>query len=100
MFLSEDRLVKESCGPESFKLALETSQNLIITLRPYIQGHITLRDASPSPVKAPKKASKVQSRPAKKKMTKMSDSESSSSTEDEETRATPGVELASGVLSS
>ena len=71
MFLSEDRLVKESCGLESFKLTLETSQNLIITLRPYIQGHITLRDASPSPVKAPKKVSKVQSRLGKKKMTKM-----------------------------
>ena len=71
MFISEGRVVKESCGPESFKLALETSQNLIITLRPYIQGHITLRDASLSPVKAPKKFCKVQSRPRKKKMTKL-----------------------------
>ena len=98
MFLSEDELVKESCGPESFKLALETSQDLIIALRPYIQGHITLRDASPSPIKAPKKVVMVQSRWGKKKMTKMSDSESSSSTEDEETRAMPGAELASSVL--
>ena len=30
----------------------------------------------------------------------MSDSDSSSSVEDEETRATPGAELASGILSS
>ena len=100
VYLSEDWLVKKCCGPESFKLDLESSQNLIVTLRPYIQGHITLRDASPSPVKSPKKVSKVQSRPTKKKMTKMSNSESSSSTEDGETRATPGIELVSGVLSS
>ena len=65
VYLSENRLVKKSCGPESFKLDLESSQNLIVTLRPYIQGHITLRDASSSPAKAPAKASKVQSRLAK-----------------------------------
>ena len=99
VYLSEDRLVKKCCGPESFKLDLESSQNLIVTLRPYIQGHITLRDASPSPVKAPKKVSKVQSRLGKKKMTKMSDSESSSSRDDEETQVMPGAELASGLLS-
>ena len=54
--MSEDRLVKESCGPESFKVAIETSKNLITTLRLYIQGHMTLREPSPSPVKvAPRK---------------------------------------------
>ena len=100
VFLSEDRLVKESCGPETFRKDLESSQNLIVTLRPYIQGHVTLKEYSPSPVKAPKKKSKVQSKPAKKKSAKLSDTDSSSSTEDDETRATPGVELASGVLSS
>ena len=69
-------------------------------LGPYIQGHMTLREPSPSPVKmAPKKMAN-QSRPAKKKVTKMSEFESSSSTNDEEMRATLGVELASGVLSS
>ena len=99
MFLFEDRLVNDSCDPESFKVAIETSQNLITTLRPYIQGHITLRDASPAPVKAPQKGSKMQSRLAKKKITKMSESESSSSMDDEETRAQPGAELAFGVLS-
>ena len=99
VYLSEDWLVKKSCGPESFKLDLESSQNLIVTLRPYIQGHKNLRDASSSPVKAPKKVSKVQLRPAKRKISKMSDSDSSSSTEDEETRATPGAKLASSVLS-
>ena len=98
--LSEDRLVKESRGPESFQKNLESSQNLIFTLRPYIKGHITLRVPCPSPVKAPRKTAKVQSRPAKKKTTKMSDSDSSSSTKDEDTKGTPGVELASGVLSS
>ena len=39
-------------------------------------------------------------RPVKRKISKMSDSDSSSSVEDEETRAAPGAELASGVLSS
>ena len=99
VYMSEYRLVMKSCGPESFKLDLESSQNLIVTLRPYIQGHKNLRDASSSPVKAPKKVSKVQLRPAKRKISKMSDSDSSSSTEDEETRATPGAKLASSVLS-
>ena len=91
VYLSEDRLVKKSCRPESFKLDLESSQNLIVTLRSYIQGHISLRDASPSQVMAPRKVSKVQSRLGKEKITKMSDFDSSSSTEDEETRATPGA---------
>ena len=100
VYLSEDRLVKKSCGPESFKLDLESSKNLIVTLRRYIQCHISPRDASPSLVKAPKKACKVQSRPGKKKITKMSNSDSSSSTKDEETRATLGAELPSSVLSS
>ena len=98
--LCEDRLIKESCGPESFKRDLENSKNIIVTLRPYIQGHINLREPSSSPVKAPKKPVKVQSRPQKKKTTKMLDSKSSSSTDDDDTKGTPGVELASGVLSS
>ena len=89
MFLSKDRLVKDSYGPESFKITIETSQNLITTLRPYIQGHITLRDVSPTSVKAPQKGSKRQSRPAKKKMAKMLESDSSSSTDDEDARTTP-----------
>ena len=97
VYLSEDRLVKKSCGPESFKLDLESSQNLIVALRPYIQGHISLKDASPSPVKAPKKVSKVQSRPGKRNISKMSDSDSSSSAKDE---VTTGAKLESGVLSS
>ena len=49
MYVSEDRLVKESRGPESFKFAIETTDNLITTLQPYIQGHVNLREASPSP---------------------------------------------------
>ena len=38
VYLSEDQLLKKSCGHESFKLDLESSKNLIVTLRPYIQG--------------------------------------------------------------
>ena len=68
MYVSEDRLVKDSCGPESFKVSIETSNNLITTLRPYIQGHVTLREPSPSPIMvAPRKVAN-QSRPAKKKV--------------------------------
>ena len=98
MYVSKDRLVKDSCGPEPFKVAIETSNNLITTLRPYIQGHMALRE--PSPVKvAPKKVAN-QSRPPKKKISKRFESESSCSTNDEETQATLGAELAFGVLSS
>ena len=97
VYLSEDLLVKESCGPESFQKDLQSSQNLIVTLRPYIQGHITPREPSPSPMKASTKTTKVQSRPAKKKTTKMSDSDSSSASKDEDTRGTLGAELASSV---
>ena len=100
VFLSEDLLVKESCGPEAFKKDLESSQNLIVTLRPYIQGHVTLRDEVPSPLKATKRVSKVQSRPPKKKTTKMSDTDSTSENEEEDNKGTSGAELASGVLSS
>ena len=93
VFLSEDHLVKKSCGPETFKIDLKDSLNLIVTFRPYIQGHKILRNGSPSPAKAHKKVSKVQSRLTKRKISQLSDSDSSSS-------ATPGAELASGILSS
>ena len=49
MYVSEDQLVKESRGLKSFKFAIETTDNLITTVRPYIQGHVNLREASPSP---------------------------------------------------
>ena len=52
----------------------------------------------PSPVKAPQKKVVVQSRTMKTKVSKMSESESSNSTHDEETRATLGAELAFGVF--
>ena len=85
---------------KSFKVAIETSNNLIPTLHPYIQGHISLREASSSSVKvAPKKVA-IPSRPTKKKVTKMSESKSLISTNDEETRPTLGAKLAYGVLSS
>ena len=84
MYVSEDRLVKEACGPESFRFAIESTDNLITTLRPYIQGHINMREASRSPQKqAPRKVAS-QSRPRKKKVTKMSKSEDSSSTKEED----------------
>ena len=60
---------------------------------------MNLKAASISPVKAPVKRSAVQSRPPKKKVTRMLGSESSKSIEDEEARTTPGLELASSVLS-
>ena len=50
-YVSEDRVVKDSCGLESFKVPIEGSNNFITTLRPYIEGHVTLREASPSPMK-------------------------------------------------
>ena len=97
MYVSEDRLVKESCGLESFKFVIETTDNLITTLRPYIQGHVNLREASPSPQKpAPKKVS-GQSRQARKNVTKMSESEDSRTTDEEDS---PGAELASRIPSS
>ena len=68
MIVSEDYLRKDSCGPESFRNAIETSTNLIITLMPYIQGHVNLKATSLSYVKAPIKKSVVQSRPQKKKV--------------------------------
>ena len=100
LYVSEDRLIKDACGPESFRFAIESSDNLITTLRPYIQGHINMREASPSPPKQAARKVATQSRPKKRKVTKMSESEDSSSTEEEDNRSTPGAELASGVLSS
>ena len=93
MWVSEDYLVKDSYGPESFRQEVAFTNNLITSLRPYIQGHVSFKDRSPSP-------KKVHARPAKKKKSKLSESESesSSSTDEEETRTTPGAELASGVL--
>ena len=55
VYMLEDRLVKKFCGPETFKIDLENSLNLIVTLTPHIQGHKSLRDAWTSPIKAPKK---------------------------------------------
>ena len=100
MYVSEDQLVKESRGLKSFKFAIETTDNLITTVRPYIQGHVNLREASPTPHKPAPKKVVSQSRLVKKKVTKMSELEDSSSTDEEDNRSTPKVELASGVLSS
>ena len=100
MIVSEDYLMKDSCRPESFKNDIETSTNLITTLRPYIQRHVNLKAASLSLVKAPTKRFAVQSRLPRKKLTRLSYSESSSFTEDDEARTTPKEELASRVLSS
>ena len=36
VYLSKDCLVKKSCGSETFKIDLENSLNLFVTLRPYI----------------------------------------------------------------
>ena len=99
MFMSEDRLVKDLCGPKSFKVAIETTTNMITTLRPYIQGNVSLKEASPSPVKVAPRRPTTHSRPPKKKVIKMSESESSSSTDDEDDRTTPRAELFSSVLS-
>ena len=85
MIVSEDYLMKDSCGPESFRNDIEASTNLITTPRPYIQGHVNLKAASPLPVKAPTKRYVVQSRPPKKKVTKMSESKSSSAIDDDDT---------------
>ena len=98
MYVSEDQLVKESCGPASFRFSIESTDNLITTLRPYIQGHVNLRETSPSPQKPASRKVVSQSRPPKKKVTKMSESEDSSSRNEEDHRSTPGAELASGVL--
>ena len=96
MYVSEYRLVKESCGPESFKFAIETIDNLITILRPYIQGHVNLREASPSQQKSAPKKTVNQSRSARKKVTNMSELENSNSTDEEDNRSTPGAEVASG----
>ena len=100
MYVSEDQLVKESRGLKSFKFAIETTDNLITTVRPYIQGHVNLREASPTPHKPAPKKVVSQSRLVKKKVTKMSELEDSSSTDEEDNHSTSGAELASGVLSS
>ena len=51
MWVSEDLLVKDSCGPESFRQEVAFTNNLITSLRPYIQGHVSFKDRSPSPKK-------------------------------------------------
>ena len=48
MWVSEDLLVKDSCGPESFKQEIAFTNNLIKSLRPYIQDHISFKHRSPS----------------------------------------------------
>ena len=79
MWVSEDLLVKDSCGHESFRKEIAFTSNLITSLRPYIQGHVSLKERSPSPKKIAPKNSSVHSRPSKKKKTKLSESESESS---------------------
>ena len=97
--MSEVRLVKDSCGLESFKVAIESANNLITTLRTYIQGHVSLSEASPSPPKLLPRRPTTQSRPPRKKMTRISESESSSSLDYEDDRTTREAELSSSILS-
>ena len=76
MWVSETLLVKNSCGPQSFRHEIAFTNNLITSLRAYIHDHVSLKERSPSPKKvAPKKPS-VHSRPTKKKKTKLLESES------------------------
>ena len=98
MWVSEDYLVKDSCGPESFRQEVAFTNNLITSLRPYIQGHVSFKERSPSPEKVATKK-RAQSKPQKKSKLSEFESESSSSTDEEERRTTPGAELAYGVLS-
>ena len=70
MWVSEDLLVKDSCGPESFRQEIAFTNNLITSLRSYIQVHISLNERSPSPKKLATKKS-VHTRPAKKKKTNL-----------------------------
>ena len=102
MWVSENLLVKDSCDPESFRQEIPFTNNLITSLRPYIQHHVSLKERSPSPKKVTPKKPSVHSRLEKKKKTILSEFEfeSSSSMDDEETTTTLGVEFSSGVLSS
>ena len=73
------RLISEGfVGPESFRLEIVLTNNLITTLRSYIQVHVSFKERSPFPKKAAPKKVHVHSRPAKKKKTKLSESESES----------------------
>ena len=78
MWVSEDLLVKDSCGPESFRQEIAFTNILITSLWPYIQGHVSFKDRWPSPKKVATKKS-VHTSSAKKKKTKLSESESESS---------------------
>ena len=82
--------MKDSCGLESLKEVIESTNRLITALRPYIQVHVNLREASPSPQNPPPKKFSIQSKLAKKKLTKMSESEDSSSTNEEDNCLTLG----------
>ena len=66
MWVSEDYLVKDSCGPESFRQEVSFTNDLITSLRPYIQGHVSYKERSPSPKKVATKK-KPQSKPQKRK---------------------------------
>ena len=99
MLKSEDRLVKDSCRPESFKVGIESANNLITTLRPYIQGHDSFSEASLFAPKVLPTRRATHSRSPRKKMTKMFKLESSSSKDDEDDQTTPGAELSSNILS-
>jgi hypothetical protein len=79
IFVLEDNLVKANCGPQVLREAIEASTNLIPALRPYINGHVSLRDDPASPPKPPPKKSSVQRKPQKKKLTEESDSKVGSS---------------------
>ena len=79
MWVCEDLLLKDSGRPESLRLEIVLSNKLITTLRPYIQGHVSLKERSPSPKKAAPKKVSVHLRSTKKKKTKLSKSKSKSS---------------------
>ena len=99
IYVLEDNLVKANCGPQVLREAIEASTKLIPTLRPYINGHVSLREELPYLAKAPPKKISIQRKPQKKKAREESESEADSSHDEEDERITPGGELATRVLS-
>ena len=55
IYVLEDNLVKANCEPQVLREAIEASTNLMPTLHPYINGHVSLREKLPSLAKAPPK---------------------------------------------
>ena len=101
--LDEGNLVPESCNPKALRKDLQTKNNLLVALRPYVTGEMMTGEAETPPKKS-RKTNPVQKKYTKRPRPEEEEEEILEFVEEEDDQqvdvVAPGGQLSSGVLTS